>query len=143
MLRNFLNLNNPRLTFWMWGTLDAIYIALYVVSSVREGKIPYVTDLEMTIHNLVSHGGTATGVMIGLSWLLQLSIIFSAVLLLLSSSKARLLCYIQTPFRILFMVPSVPIITYFVGEVYGTIIFLMLLLTSEVVKVYSIWRFAK
>lgn len=143
MLRTFSALNNSKLIFWIWGAFDVIYIALYVVSSVREGRLPYFTDFAATIQNLVSHGGIITGIMIGLSWLLQLSIIFSAVLLLLNSSKARLFCFIQTPFRLLFMVPSVPIITCVVGGVYGTIIFLVLLMLSEILKVYSLWRFTK
>lgn len=141
MFSKFTALNNAKLVFWIWGAFDVLYVALYVVSSAREGKLPYFTDLAATIQNLVSHGGIVTGVMIGFSWLLQLSIVFSAVLFLLNSSKVKLLCYVQTPFRLLFMVPSVPIITYLVGGIYSTVIFLVLLLVSEALKVYSLRRF--
>lgn len=140
----FSDINKSKLVLWLWGAFDALYVALYTISSVRAGRLPYFTDLMSTVDNLVSHGGIIIGVMIGFSWLLQISIIISAILLLLNSRKAKLLCYIQTPFRVVFMVPSVSIITYLLGvfDIDGLVIFAVLLLLSESIKIYSLWRFS-
>jgi hypothetical protein len=143
MISKFTLLDNSRLVLWAWGAFDVLYVVIYVVSSAHGGKLPYYTDLVATINNLVHHAGILTGIMIVVSWLLQISILFSAILLLLAISKAKSLCYLQTPFRILFMVPSIPMITYFLGGIYGTAIFLILLLVSEFLKVYSLMRFAE
>ncbi len=129
--------------FLFWGILDAIYVLWYVFESYQDGKVPYYTDLLSTIDNLTVHGGAVATAMALLSWLLQVSIIASAVMLLTGNTKARLLCYIQIPFRLILIVPSVSVIliaaSYFDGL--GTILILSLLVISEVLKGYTLWQF--
>lgn len=130
--------------FLFWGILDAVYVLWYAFESYQGGKVPYYTDLLSTIDILSVHGGAVATVMTLMSWLLQVSIIASAVMLLTDNIKAKLLCYIQIPFRLISIVPSVSVIliavSYFDGL--STTVILSLLVISEVLKGYTLWKFA-
>ena len=125
----------------IWGSLDACYIAWYCVSSWRAGRRPYFSDLEATWHLLEQHG-SASIAMVSLSWLLQLSVLVSCVLFLCQTRMARLLGLAQTPFRLCFLLPSIPLLLAApllpkLGmAVLGLVIF------SEALKAWSLWRIA-
>lgn len=129
--------------FLFWGVLDAIYVLSYAFESSQSGKVPYYTDLLSTIGVLSVHGGAVATVMTLVSWLLQVSIIISAVMLLKGNVKAKVLCYIQIPFRLISIVPSMSVIliaaSYMDGL--GTIVILSLLAISEALKGYTLWKF--
>lgn len=74
--------------WFIWGGLDALYLAWYVMGSLRHEKIPYLTDLESTVA-LLSVLGPAQVVMVVLSWVLQLSICVSCFLFLARRNAAR------------------------------------------------------
>lgn len=129
--------------FIFWGVLDAVFLIWYAFGSFQSGKIPYYTDLLSTIDILSVHGGSLATVMASMSWLLQASIIVSMVMLLTGNLKVKILCYIQIPFRLIFIVPSVSLIliaaSYMDGL--GTIFILILLAVSETLKAYTLWKF--
>jgi len=129
--------------FIFWGILDAIYVFWYSYGSYQGGKVPYYADLSSTVDILSVHGGSVATVMAFMSWLLQVSIIASAVMLLTGNIKAKLLCYVQIPFRLILIVPSASVIliaaSYFDGL--GTIVILNLLVISEMLKGYTLWKF--
>lgn len=129
--------------FIFWGVLDAVFVIWYAFGSFQGGKIPYYTDLLSTIEILSVHGGSLATVMASMSWLLQASIIVSMIMLLTGNLKVKILCYIQIPFRLILIVPSVSLIliaaSYMDGL--GTIFILILLAVSETLKAYTLWKF--
>lgn len=97
-----------RWAFLFWATMDAVQIAFYALSALQRGRIPYVDDAHRSLAVLQSHG-YATLLTLVPSWMLQASLIASAVLLLLRHSRyGVLLAYAQIPLRLMFLVPSVP-----------------------------------
>lgn len=132
-----------KIIFLFWGVLDAIYVLNYAFESSQSGKVPYYTDLLSTIDVLTVHGGAVATVMTLVSWLFQVSIIISAVMLLKGNVKAKLLCYIQIPFRLISIVPSVSVILIAASYMDGldTIVILFLLAISEALKGYTLWKF--
>gem|GEM_PF-1269044 len=96
-----------RWAFLFWATMDAVQIAFYALSALQRGRIPYVDDAHGSLAVLQSHG-YATLLTLVPSWMLQASLIASAVLLLRHSRYGVLLAYAQIPLRLMFLVPSVP-----------------------------------
>lgn len=87
--------------FWFWGAMDAIYLVRYWVTSVVEGRVPYLSDIESALWVLRDHSVLQIYTF-GFVMLLQISIIASCFLFLLSSQKVRWLVYLQTPLRLVF-----------------------------------------
>ena len=85
--------------FWLWGAMDAIYLVRYWVTSVVEGRVPYLSDIESALWVLRDHSVLQTYTF-GFVMLLQISIMASCFLFLLSSQKVRWLVYLQTPLRL-------------------------------------------
>jgi len=134
------NIKRYNFVFLIWALFDFLHIAIYSINSYRLGNVPYITDIISTIENIHSHGGAVTGGVFILSWILQLSIIVSLAMLLMMRGKVKILCYFQTPFRLLFLVPSVSIIVPFLSlfEEISTIIVITTIIFSEALKVYSL-----
>jgi len=134
------NIKSRKAIYWIWALFDFLHIAIYGIASFRLGNTPYITDFLGAAENIFSHGGAVVAGMVILSWLLELSIFVSLVMFLLMSSKVKILCYIQTPFRLMFMVPSIsimfPILNSF--AVLGTALVVILVLVSEGLKVFSL-----
>lgn len=134
------NIKRYNFVFLIWALFDFLHIAIYSINSYRLGNVPYITDIISTMENIHSHGGAVTGGVFILSWILQLSIIVSLAMLLMMRGKVKILCYFQTPFRLLFLVPSVSIIVPFLSlfEEISTIIVITTIIFSEALKVYSL-----
>jgi len=134
------NFNRYKVVFYIWALFDFLHITIYSVNSYRLGKIPYATDFISTVENISSHGGVVAGGMVVFSWLLELSILVSLVMFLLMKNKVKVLCYVQTPFRLIFLVPSLsimfPLFNLFGGL--NTIVVIVMVILSEAAKVYSL-----
>lgn len=130
--------------FLGWGLFDAIYIARYLVFSVIAGKIPYIDDFNRGIELLADHGMYARILSI-LVWGVELSIVLSCILFLGRWRAARVVAWVQMPFRLIFVIPSVSIL--FIGpdikERYGIGLMLLLLLLSECLKGWTLWTTRK
>lgn len=129
-----------RAVFLAWGGFDFLYIAIYFANSFRRGNIPYIYDFTETVKNISSHGGGAEGATIIVYWMLQISILISCALSLYMKNEVKILFYMQTPLRIIFLVPSIsflfPVMGYF--GVLTTISTTIVVLVSESIKIYSL-----
>lgn len=124
--------------FLVWGLFDLLYVVRFLGLSLGQGRIPIYSDL-MDAGPLEQPLLLAV-FWLGISLLLTVSIVGSAFLFLRRSRAARMLAFIQTPFRLLLAVPSVSCIPWLVQAVgsLSVTLNLSLLLASEVVKVLSL-----
>lgn len=79
---------------------------------------------------------------VALSWGLQLSIVVSCFLFLAKRPEARWLAYVQTPFRALFILPSVSIVligAHFIGD-YSAVLIVFMVVLSKARKCWTLWR---
>ncbi|AKA22527.1 hypothetical protein [Pseudomonas chlororaphis] len=132
-------LSQPRV-WLLWGALDALYLLWYVISSVRLGKVPFWGDLVATADVLKDHG-TVSLVLVTINWVLQLSIVVSALLFLFQRKEARWLGLGQIPLRLVFVVPSFSVLligAYFLPN-YDPLMMLGLIVLSEIIKGWSLW----
>jgi hypothetical protein len=129
-------------TLLIWGLLDAFYIVWYSLMSWKDGRIPFITDLSNTLALSAELAGTNMAVA-AISWLLQFSIIVSAVLFLCGYRWARYLGFAQIPFRLLLVYPSVSLILV-AGGYWSDhqVLLVVLVLASEALKAWSLWRLA-
>ena len=128
-------------TLLIWGLLDAFYVVWYSLMSWKNGRVPYITDLSNTLA-LGSELGGPNMAVATMSWLLQFSIILSAVLFLCGYRRARYLGFAQIPFRLLLVYPSVSLIL--VASGYWPdhqVMLVVLVLASEALKAWSLRRF--
>ena len=92
-----------------WGGLDAVYLLLYIVGSIRRGHLPVVTDLQSML-GIWSEQGLPTVIFMVINLVLQASIIFSAALLLGVRKAGIYFGLAQMPWRLLFSVPSLSVL---------------------------------
>lgn len=125
-----------------WGALDAVYLLKYVINGLMNQRIPYVTDFQSTLVLLTDHGVFAAVLVIA-SWLLQLSILVSCAALLLQKKFSKYLIYLQTPFRVLFIIPSLSLLSFFYpSSVSMNAVLLVIMIATEVLKVWSVKKYA-
>ncbi len=125
-----------------WGVLDVIFIFWYVFNSINSGNTPLISDINMAIEASNNYGSNTPLYVTGLNIFLYLSIILSSVSLLFFSSFAKMVCYIQTPFRVFLIVPSLSLIEIVFSFTPNNPIWVigLLFLVSEVFKIYSLSR---
>lgn len=118
-----------------WGGLDALYLLLYVVGSIRRGHFPVVTDLQSML-GIWSEQGLLTVALMVINLVLQASIIFSTVLLLGARKAGIYFGLAQIPWRLLFAVPSLSVLLVWASLVtdYNPWLMLGLIVTSEFIK---------
>lgn len=121
-----------------WGALDVFYVLWYSMRSWKEGRIPYLTDLSRVMELGDQLGGSLLWIGL-LSWVLQLSIVLSGVLLVCGYRPARYLGFIQIPFRVLFLYPSISLLLVVAGYLPSPLV-VALVVGSEVLKAWSLWR---
>ncbi|WP_369988414.1 hypothetical protein [Pseudomonas xanthosomatis] len=119
-----------------WGALDAFYIFFVIFSSLKRGVTPFVSDFAAALANMDQWGG-GLEFMVWMGLVTQLSLVASSVLLCLGRACAVYVAGIQTPFRILFIVPSFSLILLLPDT--STAVWLSLIVASEVAKVWSLW----
>jgi hypothetical protein len=130
------------MVYVVWGALDAFYIAWYCINSWKGGRMPYLSDLTSSLVLLEQQGGANLATVLG-SWLLQLSIIPSCLMFLLRARAAKHLAYMQIPFRLFFLIPSVSVLLLTAQLLPSLgLILLVLIIASEALKAWSLWRFA-
>lgn len=128
---------NFRCVCIFWGLMDLFYIVRFVWINVTQGRIPLVEDIINFSHISSQHGG---GVYITIAFLssltLNVSIIFSSVLLLRCWRKSRVIVYAQIPFRIFLTVPSLSFLPWLLNrfDISGLFFLLGILIFSELLK---------
>lgn len=135
--------DNRRIQRWVlqvWGALDAFYILYYLIGSTRLGRVPFITDAKIMVGLLTEQGLVASLIAV-MSMVLQISIVFSAFLLLLGLRLGVSLGIAQIPFRLLSMTPSLSVLSIWASLMPGYNIWLMLglIVISEVIKGGTLW----
>ncbi|MCX2890813.1 MULTISPECIES: hypothetical protein [Pseudomonas] len=128
--------------WWGWGGLDALFLMSYMLRSLWEGKLPFYADAISALNMIEDHGSYAA-VFIVLGWMLQLSFFVSCILLFRQSRWGWRLVWLQLPFRLLFFVPSASVLFTYMGFHFsaGSVAFVLLMVASELAKVWSLWFF--
>ena len=129
----------------LWGILDIAYFAWYLIWRLIHGQIPFYFDISKSIASNTPLGISALSLTI-FSLILYISLIFSGIYLIKHNKIGALLSYIQTPFRLLTLIPpSIFFITWPLKYIFGNpqavsaiITFVVLLLVSEILKLYSV-----
>jgi hypothetical protein len=130
----------------LWGILDICSIGWYVGWRIFHAQIPFYHDVIKAIETTTSFGIPSLALLTIFSLFLYVSLIFSGVYLIKLHKVGAILSYIQTPFRLLTLIPPSiffigwPLKDCFVNpgtiSAIGTLLFLVLL--SEIFKLWSI-----
>ncbi|HGG8858638.1 TPA: hypothetical protein ACTYSE_003137 [Enterobacter roggenkampii] len=120
---------------YSWAIFDLFYIARFIWLNISQGQIPLIDDI-LSFSNIYPQQGAYSLVLFSFSLLLNISIVFSAVMYLKKWKYVSWIVYIQTPFRLFFMIPSVSIFPWMfktmsikVGAMFLAAVFL-----SEIIK---------
>jgi hypothetical protein len=132
----------------LWGICDICSVGWYVGWRIFHGQIPFYHDIIKSIETNRSFGDPSLVLVTIVSLLLYVSLIFSGVYLIKVQKVGAILSYIQTPFRLLTLIPpsiffiSWPLKYFFSNpgtiSAIGTLLFLVFL--SESLKLWSIIR---
>lgn len=115
---------------------DFFYIVRFMWLNISQGRIPLVDDL-LSFAEIYPQQGIYSLIIFSFSLLLNISIIFSAVLFLTKWKNTHWLVYVQTPLRLFFMIPSISILPWIfkIMSIKFGLIFFSAVLISEVIKV--------
>ncbi|CNE91778.1 hypothetical protein QVN42_08005 [Yersinia nurmii] len=134
-----MNLRNR--TFLFWGVMD-LYAVLYIgVQYFLQERIPLVAEVQYLLE-IGFDKYPLIYAMITLSIIFKISLIITTVLFLTRSQYAIKAAFIQEPFRLLLVIPSLSMITPVLKEFNIRIlaVSLTLLLISEVFKIVSLYK---
>lgn len=125
---------------YFWGALDMFYIIRYLWIDIVQRRIPLISDVIDFSHMSAEYGGEFyITTMFLLSLVLNVSIVFSAVLLLLRWKKVHVLVYAQIPFRLLLVIPSLSIAPWLLKnfDIHSLFALVFVLIVSELLKMGS------
>jgi len=88
-----------------WGLCDLGSLIWYVGWRIYLGQFPFYYDLQQTAMIMRSTGDSLPVISCALSTLLYFSLALSGVLLIKKKISGAILGYIQTPFRLLILIP--------------------------------------
>ena len=121
---------------YFWAAFDLFYIVRFFWLNISQGRIPLIDDV-FSFSNIYPQQGAYSLVLFSFSLLFNISIIFSAAMLLKNWKYVSWIVYFQTPFRLFFMIPSISILPWIfkamsikVGAIFIAAVFL-----SEIIKV--------
>ena len=130
----------------IWGILDLGYVACYLAWRIFHGQIPVLHDVMQSIQTSRSFGEAWPIYITSISSIFLISVFASGVLLLRRHQLAPLLTYAQTPFRLLFLKPSVFFILWPLSSIFDsppTLTGVLLVVSSEALRLYSVVSWAK
>lgn len=118
-----------------WAIFDLFYIIRFGWLNISQGRIPLIDDI-LSFSEIYPQQGVYSLILFSFSLLFNVSVIFSAVMFLKKWKYANWIVYVQTPFRLFFMIPSVSILPWMfktmsikVGAMFLAAVFL-----SEIIK---------
>lgn len=123
-----------------WGAMDAFYVIRFISLNLEQGRIPFVDDIINFNQVYSEYGGGAWILLIfSLSMLLNISILVSAILLIIRWGGIRYFIFLQMPFRLLLIVPSVSVIPWLLKQTHvnSMVLIIIFLLFSELTKFLS------
>ena len=132
----------------IWGSCDICSIGWFVGWRIFHAEIPFYYDIIRSIKTSKSIGEPSFVLITVFSLVLYVSLVFSGTYLIKLQKVGAILSYIQTPFRLLTLLPpSIFFISWPLKYLFsnpqaisaiGTLIFLVLV--SEFLKLWSIIR---
>jgi hypothetical protein len=143
----------------LWGILDLACLGWYVGWRIIHGQIPFYHDISRSMELNTIFGSPSWSIITVFSIVLYLSLLISGTYLLKHNRIGAILCYIQTPFRLLMLIP--PSIFFIVWplkyifnlesirsavlkhspyslDIVAFIAVTVLMLLSEILKLYSV-----
>ncbi|MBD8162020.1 hypothetical protein [Erwinia persicina] len=121
---------------YFWAMFDLFYIVRFGWLNISQGRIPLIDDV-LSFSSIYPQQGAYSLVLFSFSLVLNISIVFSAVMFLKKWKYVSWIVYFQTPFRLFFMLPSVSILPWMfktmsvkIGAISLAAVFL-----SEIIKV--------
>lgn len=118
-----------------WAIFDLFYIIRFGWLNISQGRTPLVDDI-LSFSEIYPQQGVYSLILFSFSLLFNVSVIFSAVMFLKKWKYANWIVYVQTPFRLFFMIPSFSILPWMfktmsikVGAMFLAAVFL-----SEIIK---------
>lgn len=94
-----------RKTITVWGILDLCSAGWFVGWRLFQGQIPFYHDLSKSIESASRFGIPSLSIITASALILYVSLLFSGVYLIRHQLAGAILSYIQTPFRILALLP--------------------------------------
>ena len=88
-----------------WGILDLLSMAWYIGMNIYKHRIPIVQEIFDGSETIKHFGFPNFTFLIYIGVLLYISPILSGILLILNKKSGLILSYIQTPFRLLLIIP--------------------------------------
>lgn len=134
----------------MWGILDLCSVGWFIGWRMLHGQIPFFHDIIKSLDSTSSFGIPSLSIITVFSLILHVSLIFSGVYLIKHHKVGALLSYVQTPFRILFLIP--PSIFFIIWplkyifknhqSIWAISTLFLLVFMSEALKLYCVvnWR---
>ena len=121
---------------YFWAMFDLFYIVRFGWLNISQGRIPLVDDI-LSFSDIYPQQGVYSLILFSFSLLLNISIIFSAVMLLKKWKYANWIVYVQTPLRLFFMIPSISILPWVFKSmsIKAGVIFLAAVFISEIIKI--------
>ena len=104
-----------------------------------KGRVPIYSDLHSAWSTATSFGSLAPGFVIAsLATVLYISIPLSGTLLYQRNTFGAVLAYIQFPFRLAFVLPSLFFITWIVAPLQPLSLSVSLIVVTELLKLWSL-----
>ncbi|EFB2830830.1 hypothetical protein DP033_01745 [Escherichia coli] len=121
---------------YCWAVFDLFFIVRFIWLNISQGRIPLIDDI-LSFSHIYPQQGAYSQVLFSFSLLLNVSIVFSAVMFLKKWKYVNWVVYIQTPFRLFFMIPSISILPWMFKtmSIKVGVIFLAAVFLSEIIKV--------
>ncbi|VVP22720.1 hypothetical protein PS903_03848 [Pseudomonas fluorescens] len=140
-MKSWTELGSRDKTLIAWGMLDATAILWYCINALTRGRIPYISDILSTQDVLLSYGPEAI-YLIAISWIFQISLVLSCALFLCRHRYAKFIGYIQIPFRLFLLLPSVSLVLIVAKIFPGPVpIYVALIVISEFLKGRTLWKY--
>ena len=132
---------------FIWGIFDFAAIVWYMGWNIYYGKFPLINDIEKIADTSASFGLPYLSIFSYLAILVYASLILSGVYLVKKKKLGAILSYIQTPFRLLFIIPpSIFFILWPLGyfsDKPQIVLGVVLVLLSEILKVFTVASWQK
>jgi len=134
--------NLPKVIRW-WGGIDLAFVVYYVGRTVNRAQIPIYSEIKQALQTSSSFGNSFPMIMTILGLALYISVIFSGVLLFQLKRTGAIIVYLQTPFRLALLMPSLFFISWPLFYLFGktslaVVAGIVLVLTSESIKLFSV-----
>lgn len=128
----------------LWGVMDAIYLIWYSSNSFLNNRIPYLSDV-VNASALLQEHSVVQQYMFVLALVLHVSIFASCAMFLLQKKSVWWLVFFQTPLRLGLVIPSVSLLLIGARIVphYSVPLMVGLIGASEILKIWSVWRWRK